>query len=383
MCKYPFIFFVVSLALSVNAQKTATVKFRKQMIAAESFESAGVADINGDNIPDIMSGSFWYEGPDFLNRHYVGPVSRFNEFYNDFSTIPMEVNGDGRIDFITGGLHQPVGWIENPGKDTEWIRHDFGDTLLVEAIRLWDIDGDGFEEVIPNIPGSPLVYYAAEKNTVRRPPWKFTKKMIPDIQGHGLGFGDINGDGVGDFVLSNGWLEAPSKNPRNKKQPTGWILHKEFNLGSASVPIIVADVNKDKLTDFIAGNAHGYGLDWYEQKRKGKKRWWVKHPIDPYQSQYHTMEWVDIDNDGSMELVTGKRYRAQSGQDAGDNDDPGLYYFKWNGDSFTKNIISYGPLGTGKGTGIFFSVADLRHTGRKDIVVAGKDGLWVFYNEGL
>ena len=33
----------------------------------------------------------------------------------------------------------------------------------------------------------------------------------------------------------------------------------------------------------------------------------------------------------------------------------------------------------GKGTGIFFYVADLHKTGRKNIIVAGKDGLCVFY----
>ncbi|MEX0884080.1 MAG: VCBS repeat-containing protein, partial [Cyclobacteriaceae bacterium] len=54
----------------------------------------------------------------------------------------------------------------------------------------------------------------------------------------------------------------------------------------------------------------------------------------------------------------------------------------WNGESFTKNIISYGPFGEGKGAGLFFSVADLNGNGWQDIVVAGKDGLVVFFNEG-
>jgi hypothetical protein len=36
----------------------------------------------------------------------------------------------------------------------------------------------------------------------------------------------------------------------------------------------------------------------------------------------------------------------------------------------------------GAGCGIFFRVADLRGTGRLDIVAPGKDGLYVFYNEG-
>jgi hypothetical protein len=30
-----------------------------------------------------------------------------------------------------------------------------------------------------------------------------------------------------------------------------------------------------------------------------------------------------------------------------------------------------------------FAVADLRGTGRLDIVAPGKDGLYVFYNEGM
>jgi hypothetical protein len=93
------------------------------------------------------------------------------------------------------------------------------------------------------------------------------------------------------------------------------------------------------------------------------------------------MEWVDIDNDNQPELITGKRYRAHNGKDAGDNESPGLYFFKWNGESFTKNVISYGPFGEGKGTGIYFAIADMHKTGRKDIVVAGKDGLYIFFNE--
>jgi len=70
------------------------------------------------------------------------------------------------------------------------------------------------------------------------------------------------------------------------------------------------------------------------------------------------------------------------GNDPGETDPLGIYYYKWNGESFTKQVICYGPLGVGKGTGIYFAIADLRGTGRKDIIVAGKDGLCVFFNEG-
>jgi hypothetical protein len=123
-------------------------------------------------------------------------------------------------------------------------------------------------------------------------------------------------------------------------------------------------------------------LWWYEQRMSGGKREWIKHPIDPFNAGYHDMQWVDIDGDGQCELVTGKRYRAHNGNDAGERDDVGIYYFKWNGESFTKNVIDYGPMRVGKGTGIFFCTADLTGNGLLDIVAPGKDGLYAFYNEG-
>jgi hypothetical protein len=46
-------------------------------------------------------------------------------------------------------------------------------------------------------------------------------------------------------------------------------------------------------------------------------------------------------------------------------------------------FIDYGPIGEGKDCGIHFALADLRGTGRLDLVAPGKDGLTVFYNEGM
>ena len=51
------------------------------------------------------------------------------------------------------------------------------------------------------------------------------------------------------------------------------------------------------------------------------------------------------------------------------------------GEGFAKQIVDYGPIGTGQGCGIQFAVADLRGSGRLDIVAPGKEGLAVFFNE--
>jgi len=358
------------------------VKWTKKLIAAQTFESAGVFDVDGDGVLDIVSGEYWYKGPDFRQWFSIGDVARHGEYYDDFSTIAMDVNGDGRTDFITGGwFGQNLTWRENPGKaGAPWTEHILAEGIgNVETTRAWDVDGDGELEIVPNTPGAPLCAFKLITENGKGT-GKFSKHVLyPHGIGHGLGFGDLNGDGRGEFIVHNGWLEAP-KDPLNGE----WTFHEDFSLGGdASVPILVADVNGDGVNDIIVGRAHSYGLDWWEQKLSGGKRSFVRHPIDPFNSQYHDLIWADIDGDGQNELITGKRFRAHCGNDPGEFDDVGIYYFKWTGEGFAKQVISYGAPGVGAGCGIHFALADLRKTGRWDIVAPGKDGLYVFYNEGL
>ncbi len=355
------------------------IEWWKNKLDDGTYESCGVFDVNNDGRLDIVCGASWYEAPNWT-KHKVRDVMPADEYYDDFSTIPMDVNGDGYMDFITGGWWgHKLQWVENPkGQPAEWTTHDIDEVGSIETTRAWDVDGDGEIEIVPNTPGGPLRVYKLIKDANGKGTGEFKKYVIAEqAQGHGLGFGDLLTNGKNCFIVHNGFWE-PTGDPLTGK----YEFHQEFELGSASVPILVVDLNGDGVNEMIVGQAHGYGLDYYTVKTEGGKRVWTKHPIDPFFSQYHDMIWADIDGDGENELVTGNRFRAHCGHEAGETDIVGLWYFKWNGESFTKCVIDYGKVPGHSGTGIYFQVVDLDGDGKLDIVAPGKDGLYIFKNLG-
>ena len=366
------------------------LKWKRHWVSDETFESANVFDVDGDGILDIVSGGFWYKGPDFRQKSEIGPVMAAGEYFDDFSTIILDVNGDGRPDFVTGGWWgNNLRWRENPGETGKpWPEHVIGETGNVETTRAWDIDGDGIVEIVPNTPGAPNVTaFKLKTDGSGKGTGEFERHVLfsfPEgaTQQHGLGCGDIAGNGRRDIVLHGGWLEAPADPWAGE-----WTWHADewtLDWSASSVPMLVVDVNGDGRNDIIVGNGHGYGLSWLEQTVDAAgKRAWHSHPIDPFNAQYHDMMWIDIDGDGKPELVTGKRHRAHCGHDPGEWDDYGMYYFKWTGEGFAKQVIDYGPIGVTQGCGIHFAVADLNGNGRPDIVAPGKDGLCIFWNEGV
>lgn len=356
------------------------LRFSRTKVSDELYEASSVADLNKDGKPDIVCGAWWYEGPEFKTRHKMCDVSYQSEYYDDFCDFPMDVNGDGYDDIVTGGwFGQTLAWRENPkGGPGEWQVHNIDKPGNIETVRCWDVDGDKVPEIVPNASDKVVVYKlildANGKGT-----GKFDKFLVREGGvGHGLGYGDINGDGRGDFIGVNGWAEAPADGLKGK-----WIWHDEFKFGTTSVPILVHDVDEDGLADLVFSAGHGYGLWWYKQgKDAGGKRTWTKHDIDPDRSQYHDMMLVDIDNDGKVELVTGKRYRAHNGHDPGSTDPVGVYYFEINKGKFERVTLDYGPAEKTAGMGLFFWVADVDGNSFKDIVAPGKSGLYLFKNLG-
>lgn len=371
--------------------KPASLKFRVQQLHLDNNEGCAVADFNKDGKLDVSAGEFWYPGPECKEKK---PLRKLQVQAPDYVTNNAEhawdVNGDGWPDIISSSfLDQEVSWYENPKAEGlaaggMWKKQVLVDTKLSqnEWTEFRDMDGDGVPEFIVNSwnDNNPMVCYQLGKNEAGAPilkPWVI-HEAGPLTNGHGVGFGDINGDGLEDIIYGNGWYERPKSGAKTQS----WIQHQDWKFRHASCPMLVVDLNGDGRNDMIWGHGHNYGLYWEERRDDNKdgSTNWRHHLIDDRFSQAHALVWEDLDNDGQPELITGRRVRAHSGNDPGDNEPGVIYYFKWDkaGQKFQKFTVAE----NGPGIGLQIRVADVDGNGWKDVVCAGKSGTHVLWNQG-
>ncbi len=385
---------VLSCSLLIFAQQGekppgTKLQWRIQQLHKDNNEGIAVGDIDGDGKLDITSGEFWYQNPNFKPRKVRTILPFGKDYMQNNSEHLYDVDGDGDLDIVSGAFTLPiVNWFENPGKDYDavpnWPIHELTDTGTQhnEATFLEDIDGDGKPDWFQNQwnAKNPMAVYQFTKDANGKPAMQ-RHTIHEGLNGHGQGFGDINGDGRKDIVFMQGWFEQPEAGAFSGP----WVYHNDFNLPHASCPILVLDINKDGKNDLLWGSGHNYGLYWEEQipGATGKDRW-RQHLIDKEFSQAHALAWEDIDNDGAPELITGKRYYAHSGSDPGANDATVVHYYDLNPDTlaWTKSVISSTPAGQGPGIGLQIRVADLDGNGWKDVIVPGKSGTNILWNEG-
>jgi len=79
----------------------------------------------------------------------------------------------------------------------------------MENGALVDVDGDGVADILPN--GAKFAAWWQGRVISDEPRrLKFARRELDqNLVGHGLGFGDINGDRRFDIVGVMGWSEAP------------------------------------------------------------------------------------------------------------------------------------------------------------------------------
>ncbi len=410
---------LLSLSLCAAAtfiQAASPVAFKKIQVTDQFWaEGAHCGDFNKDGKMDVVSGPFWYAGPDFNQRHEIypatatfertraggaketvagweGALGEKNAYSDCFLTYTWDFNNDGWMDVIV--YPHPgtaVAWYENPrGKPGHWPKHVVFDVLDNESPGFADITGDGKPEMLCCSKGY-LGYVEADWAKPQEA-WKFhavSPKGDYQRYSHGIGYGDINGDGRLDLLDKDAWWEHPA----SRDGDPVWKRH-PFPFSPAAAQMVVYDINGDGLNDVLTTlNPHGYGLVWYEQTRTNNEISFNQHEILAANaetnksgvqfSQAHAFDLVDIDGDGLKDFVTGKRFWAhgKTGPDPDSNGAAVLYWFKLTRPA--KGAAEFVPqlIDTDSGVGTQVTAAFVNDDRLPDIVVGNKKGVFVFLQE--
>lgn len=367
-----------------NSRAGDDLAFRRHVINADSeFMSAAVFDVNKDGKLDIACGGFWYEGPSW-KKHFLRNVETRGGRPDGYAHQVFDVNGDGWPDLITFNWRtSSIKWIEHPGlglaRSEEWKAHTIAVPGPSETGRVVDLLGDGTPVLLPC--GSNFAAWWELKRTPgadgRMTPEWIRHDLPRELAGHGLGWGDINGDGRIDLIGHSGWAEAPADRRKGR-----WIWHPDFELDQASIPVLVVDVDGDGLNDIVWTRGHDFGIYWLQQERSANgKISWTKHTIDTTVPGAHAPLWEDLDGDGVKELIVGRRYLAHEGRDPAEYDPLSAYRYQFDPKSraWKRWLISYDD---GVCFGLDPKVVDLTGSGRKDLVLAGRHGLYWLENLG-
>lgn len=227
----------------------------------------------------------WFEAPKEGNDlegwqwHPISPMGWV------MSILLRDMDGDGDTDIVVSDRRlelQACRWLENPGigpnQKKPWLNHMIGaEKLEVMFMTMSDIDKDGVEEAVVTERTQQTIRIFKRLNTSGTS-WSERILKIPASTGSAksVELGDINGDGVQDFVLSTN-TDGASKVGLSWIDGTEIVDTEDLILKSISGAhnakydkVELVDMDRDGDLDVLiceenfGEGSKGLGVVWYE-----------------------------------------------------------------------------------------------------------------------
>lgn len=369
--------------------------FQKTQLDSNGGHNARTGDLNADGKLDIFASDFiGHPGV----RVYIntmaggtpptatpggGGVTTWDKWqyiqvtgnhHQTFGLDGGDVDGDGKPDVVSGFF-----WYKNPGGNLtgSWQQNQFPNNI--EAALVYDVNGDGKNDVIGQKTGNGLEIWAMINNGGGN----FSPVMMGSLPeaSHGQGaqgykLADLRAGGKLEIVWTSGvagggaWYFVIPSNPSQGNWEKVQITSNTSDEG-----IGVGDVDGDGKIDVAGTTGDSVNVEWYKNPGTNAGNWQVIHVGDMSGSVFpDRTEIADIDADGKLDIVTTE-------ENGGDSNAKSYWYKNPGGTGGNWQRTQFNNWGSTNS----MHVADFNKDGKTDIIEAehiGQLRVNIFENKG-
>ena len=330
-----------------------------------------LADVDGDGQQDIVAVSenrvLWYQNPTWKPRVIIEDQTPTD----NVCIAPMDIDGDGKIDFALGAGWTKIGtihWLSRNGSlDDRWQVHKIGEERWLHRMRFADVLNKGRPQLVIS-PLNATIADGARLTAFEIPDDPANDRWRPTIMNaelnrmHNHWHDDFDRDGVIDTLTASRegvhLIQRTSDGWSKTKLGTGMLADDPNQSGAGEIKS--GRLKNGKWFIATVEPMHGTSLVVYTAPNK-KGDLWDRHVVDDGFTRGHALWTSDVDNDGSDEIVFGHSDTPKV---------PGVNVYDASDDSGTKwqkHVVDAGPMATED-----LIVADLTGDGRPDIVAGGR-----------